>query len=371
MAACTSSTALAEANHLIAVGEPSNEVEVVVGGRRGRKRIRNPANWTKKHVKKTGLRQNAPQLGVNDLIQRHCCKKVCIQQLTLEYAASLRERFSTLTYEEQNLYLSGMVVKKETKKSAGHARKESPTVGKNGKRVGRPRAEESSFSVEYQIQNHKGLRQKVCQKAFIMIHGFGKRRLEILRKKMGTGSIIPEPDYRGKHTSRPKKVPEEMCQKVREHIMSFPTRQSHYSRHKNSNRLYLSPSLSIEKMYQQFLAKYDPEYVDCMKKKRQQLIDHNPCTVNDGSDEIKPIITKHFYNDIFSNEFNLHFGYPRSDTCSTCDSLQLQIEGTADNVEEKEKLEAELKKHHTLADEGYAALKSDCQLSKDSWSKLN
>ena len=50
----------------------------------------------------------------------------------------------------------------------------------------------------------------------------------------------------------------------------------------------------------------------------------------------------------FSNEFNLYFGYPHSDTCSTCDSLQLQIEGT-DNVEEKEKLEAELKRHHTLA----------------------
>ena len=89
-------------------------------------------------------------------------------------------------------------MKKETKKSAGHARKESPTVGKNGKRVGRPCAEESNFSVEYQIQNHKGFRQKVCQKAFIMIHGFGKRRLEILRKKMGTGSIIPESDYRRK-----------------------------------------------------------------------------------------------------------------------------------------------------------------------------
>ena len=97
MAACTSTAEGREANHLIAVGEPSNEVEVVVSERRGRKRIRNRANWTKKHVTKIGLRQNAPQLGVNDLIQCHCCKKVCIQQLTLEYVASLRERFSTLT----------------------------------------------------------------------------------------------------------------------------------------------------------------------------------------------------------------------------------------------------------------------------------
>lgn len=85
----------------------------------------------------------------------------------------------------------------------------------------------SSFSTEYQIRNDKGLNQKVCQKTFLLIHGFGKRRLEILRKKMPIGAVVPELDRRGKHTNRPQKVSEELHQKVRDHIKSFPVGQSH------------------------------------------------------------------------------------------------------------------------------------------------
>ena len=87
---------------------------------------------------------------------------------------TLRQQFANLTYDEQNLYLTGLMITKETKKSVGHKRKSNPTLGKFGKKVGRPPAEESSFSVEYQIRNEKGLSRKVCQKAFLLIHGFGK-----------------------------------------------------------------------------------------------------------------------------------------------------------------------------------------------------
>ena len=56
-------------------------------------------------------------------------------------------------------------------------RKEIPAVGKNGRKRGRPPAESSKISVEYHIRNHKGIDVRVCQKAFIWTHGFGKRRL--------------------------------------------------------------------------------------------------------------------------------------------------------------------------------------------------
>ena len=176
-----------------------------------------------------------------------------MQHISVTHLASLRQHFSTLAYDEQKLYLTGLMIRKETKKSVGHKRK---STGKYGK-VGRPPAEESSFSIEYQITNEKGLNQKVCQKAFVLIHGFGKRRLEFLRKKMPVGSAVPELDRRGKHSNRPLKVSEELHQKVREHIMSFPARQSHYSRHNNPGRLYLSPDLSIARMYQMYLGKYE------------------------------------------------------------------------------------------------------------------
>ena len=256
------------------------------------------------------------------------------------------------------------MIRKETKKSVGHKRKSNPTVGKNGKKVGRPPAEESSFSVEYQIRNKKGLNQKVCQKAFLLIHGFGKRRLEFLRKKMPVGSAVPEPDQPGKHSNRPLKVSEELHQKVRDHIMSFPARQSHYSRHDNPGRLYLAPNLSIARMYQLFLDKYDPGYVALMERKREALISHHEQT---DITERKPIVSEHYYHDVFVTEFNIHFGLPRSDTCDTCDSMKIMIEA-AETEETKATLEKELQEHLKLAEEGYASLSKDCELCKESWS---
>ena len=132
----------------------------------GRKRVRNPDSWKKKHVKKKGLRRNAPQVTIDAMVGKECCKKACVQQLSAEHFTSLRQHFATLTYDEQNLYLTGLMIRKATKKSVGHKRKSNPTVGKYGKKVGRPPAEESSFSVEYQIRNERGLNQKVCQRHF-------------------------------------------------------------------------------------------------------------------------------------------------------------------------------------------------------------
>ena len=83
---------------------------------------------------------------------------------------------------------------------------------------------------------------------------------------------MPESDQRGRHTTQPGRVSEELHQQVREHIMSFPARQSHYSRHANPGLMYLSPNLSIARTYQLFLAKYDPEYVEYMEGRREALI---------------------------------------------------------------------------------------------------
>lgn len=133
---------------------------------RGRKRVRNPEGWTRKHVKRKGLRQNTPQVTIDAILVKECCNKKCVQHLSAEYLTTLRQHFGTLTYEEQNLYLTGLVVRKETKKSVGHRRKSNPTVGKNGKKLGRPPAEESSFSVEYQIRNEKGLIRRFTKMHF-------------------------------------------------------------------------------------------------------------------------------------------------------------------------------------------------------------
>ena len=75
-------------------------------------------------------------------------------------------------------------------------------------------------------------------------------------------------------------------------------------------------------------------------------------------------------HDVSVNEFNLHFGLPCSDTCDTCDSLKIRIDATEVD-EERDRLESELKDHQTLAEEAYASLRKDCELSKESWSQVN
>lgn len=290
-----------------------------------------------------------------------------MSRISCSQLASVRQHFATLEYNEQNIYLSSLMIRKQTKKSVGHKRKTTPTTGKNGKKLGRPPAELSNFSVEYMVINETGQHQKICQKAFILIHGFGKRRLEVLRKKIKAGSsVMPERDRRGKHSNRPRKVSDDLHSKVREHIMSFEARQSHYSRSHNAGRLYLSPELSISRMYQMFLAKHDPSYVAYLQRKREAVINHQPFTEQDA----KPIVSEHYYHDIFVTEFNIHFGYPRSDTCDTCDRLKVKIDAVDNDEKEKELLEKELQDHLALAEQGYDSLQKDCQLSVSSWSQV-
>ena len=195
-------------------------------GATGRKRVRNPDKWTKKHVKRPGLRKNSPRLQIAELSD--CCKKDCLQQFSPSHLNNVREKFESLYYEEQNIYLDGVLKRRETKRTHGHPRKACPTVSVTGKRVGRPPAEDSCFTYEYFIRNEQGVDTRVCQKAFCSVYGFGPKRLLILRKKQkqGKDGVSLEPDQRGKHDKHVS-VNESVKELIREHIRSFPTRHSH------------------------------------------------------------------------------------------------------------------------------------------------
>ena len=206
----------------------------------GRKRLRNPDDWTKKHVKKRGLRKNSPRTQLTEDME--CCQKACLKQFSAAHLCKLREKFETLYYEEQNLYLVGLIGRHETKKSVGHARQANTLKFPSGKRIGRPPAEESGFSFAYYLHDEKDISHKICIKAFCTVLGFGLKRLQVLRQKVRCANdSCVELDKRGKHTNRPQQICEEVRDLVREHISMFPTRNSHYSRKDNHGRTYLSP----------------------------------------------------------------------------------------------------------------------------------
>ena len=106
---------------------------------------------------------------------------------------------------------------------------------------------------------------------------------------------FPPVDKRGKHHYRPRKLTEEDKEHVIEHIKSFKGRKSHNGLH-DSTRLYLPEELNISKMYQSYCERYPN--AKCSFEK---------------------------YRKIFNTKFNIGFGCPRKDTCSTCDRFLAEI----------------------------------------------
>ena len=85
-------------------------------------------------------------------------------------------------------------------------------------------------------------------------------------------------DKRGKHTPG-NKTEEATMNQVKEQIESFPKYRSHYTRQDNPNQQYLSPELSIAKMYAMYHASTAEKHM-----------------------------SKWMYRKVFNESFNLSFG---------------------------------------------------------------
>ena len=51
----------------------------------GRKRVRDPDSWKVKHVKRTGLRRNAPKISIEEVLEKDYCKKSCLRHFSAEH----------------------------------------------------------------------------------------------------------------------------------------------------------------------------------------------------------------------------------------------------------------------------------------------
>lgn len=151
----------------------------------------------------------------------------------------------------------------------------------------------------------------VCYKAFISLHGITARRIQFVQSSLKLNGRIKK-DGRGKHSNRPIKISKETSTKVHSHIKSLRCRTAHYSLH-DSKRLYLPEELNIKKLHTMY----------------SQLNPNNP-------------ISYETYRQIFNTNYNISFGYPRTDTCSCCDefkaslhSLELELAAVSDETQKK------------------------------------
>ena len=176
---------------------------------------------------------------------------------------------------------------------------------------------------------------RVCKTFFLQTLDIGKKMVEVALKKKQSGTFSGN-DQRGRHVPA-NKTSDEARDFVKKHILSFPAVESHYVR-KNSNRLYLEPGLSVNKMY-------DLYKETCKNEKK------------------KPV-SKHIYRHIFCEEFNMSFHTPKKDQCMACELYKnkksTNSNTTEDDTGHSQHMERkEMARAEKCKDKNQAATKSD------------
>lgn len=230
------------------------------------------------------------------------CRCGCYKQFNDEERNLIFKNFCDIQdHSLQNSYLQGCVQNVMAEKKRRRPRIDSPSV-----------AARASFVYTITV-GQKSI--KVCQAAFVALHGIKVSRLK--RKVLQFDKDIR--DGRGKHNQH-HQISNDIRDRIRQHIQLFPARESHYSRSQNTHRRYLDPSLSVAAMHQDFLK----ENVD-----------------------LNGLVKYWLYYEIFNTEFNISFGYPRSDICDTCERLQAEIKAaeTSEDTAAKKRLATEKELH--------------------------
>lgn len=238
-----------------------------------------------------------------------CLKLECFKNISVSERNDIISKFNQIqSHEKQSMYLCGLIL--------------SSPVARHRPRKPESEADFHTFSYSYKVRvvrNEQVSEIPVCYKAFLSLHGITAKRLQNLQKSLKTTGLAPL-DMRGKHNSMPNKLPDDVVTSAIEHIQSFKSRKSHYGLAKSKKR-YLPEELNVCKMFS-FYKKAFPNNKMSLEK----------------------------YREIFNTNFNLSFGYPRCDTCSTCDEFTVKIESIQSKLSlptitqnEASKLSSELK----------------------------
>lgn len=190
---------------------------------------------------------------------------------------------------------------------------------------------------------------QICKNALLAIHGIKKGRIDRLINHL-KNNATPPTDLRGRHNNRPNKISQDIVDQIHNHILSFPKYKSHYSRNDNLSKYYLSPLLNVAKLHMLYLEKHEP-------------IQYRILQENGTNENFKPVVQYEFFRKYFTENFNITFGSPKSDTCQKCDKLIKQID-SADTEDEKNRLQTEKSLHVSKAQTFYEDLKDKSELSK-------
>ncbi|KAL4718200.1 hypothetical protein ACJJTC_014059 [Scirpophaga incertulas] len=285
-----------------------------------KKRTCNPTKYKRNVIKNSKVKGQAhtnyrgKQIAPRSTGENCRCKKECFanfNQDDMDFCISKMNCFST--ENEQDIFLQTLIDKSDIKQR--RPRKENATQRQN------------AFQFYVLKQTDK---VKVCKKAFISLYGITEARVRRLCDLLNEGKIPI--DKRGCHP-KANTVPPEICQKIHEHILSFPRKKTHYA---GKDIDYLDARLDVKKMHLMFNEKYP---------------DLN--------------VKYKFYLQYFNENFSLRFGRPQVDTCITCEELSTKIKQSNLSENAKRSVVAQLMIHKRRAKKFYNKISSVQDLCKE------
>lgn len=300
--------------------------EGVGGIDRPRKRQRKPENYPKnvaKHKRNSGLSYTTKKgATVNAKVFRDIdcqCKMKCHGLISVEERRSLHKQFWDIgDFGTQNAYLCGNV-------------QHSDVVRLRARDGSRP---PRTFMNQYFL-SFKNNTIHVCKKFFLDTFQISDGRLCRVLAKFRAG-ISPGNDQRGKKVN-PRRVPQQELNFVKEHIQSFPSYESHYTRAHNPNKKYLNESLDLRKMYDLY---------------KQWCAERQVIPVKES-----------FYRHVFNTKFNLSFHKPSKDTCKTCDVYKIRLSDPTLSDGDRNKIETDHELHLRKAERARESMKADKELA--------
>lgn len=247
------------------------------------------------------------------------CRKKCGLVLDEDIRKELFEEYWSLGSHDKRVVFVANLINIEEKQVC---RKRKPDSLK-----------EREVTYKYFFEIH-GKRVSVCKDCFTKTLDEKEKFIRnVVKNKSQSTSGKTIDDQRGKQPTANKKTEEEL-NKVRAHIKSFPSHESHYTRRTNDKR-YLPSHLNLRIMY------------DLYKEGETQPVG-------------RTIYEKEFHN------MKLSFKKPYVDTCYKCDTLNMEIKVARDNGDEERRIRSEedLKMHHELANTAYETKKRDKEEAK-------
>lgn len=287
-----------------------------------RKRKRNPSAWSR-YVRQEARLKGNPYLSTSNtfvpgkILKPACyCKRNCGEKLSENSRLKIFQDFYNLDSNSQNQFIA-QSLEEVNKKTERLRQNERPSKRK--------------FTLFYFLYN-EGCKVQVCRTMFLNTLDIkpGKTKILAAKKRESASGGICSNDNRGRHGHQIR-VSINAIAIIEQHIRSFPSYISHYSR-LHTDKKYLSQDLNIAKMYKLYKE-------DCISKNIQPQLES-------------------FYRKVFVENFNLSFHRPSNDTCAKCDKYKLQINNTSD-FRERTVCEDNYNQHLTTAEEAYKEKKKD------------